>query len=345
MSFRKLQVYFFIAFMTVSALLTLAVFRPYFVLLAFGGVLAVIANPIHKRIAKATGSDVVGALASVLIIAFVVLVPVSYFLAALSMELISVGGNIREVLGAGTMAQSLQNILPVAFHDQIPVVMNESLGIARNLMETLSSNLFSLFSNVFGVFFGFIVVLISTYYLLKDGRRIKNELLVLSPLGDEHDELVFRRVFTAVEAVMGGMFVTGVLKGLLTGIAFWIFGIPAPIFWGFMTGLASFLPLVGSSLITLPATVYLFLTGDITGGIVFGVLSLLIGTIDNFLQPKLVQSRTDIHPLLILLSILGGLQLYGFAGFVLGPLTIAVTIALIDIYKKEFRTSVEKSGL
>jgi predicted PurR-regulated permease PerM len=222
--------------------------------------------------------------------------------------------------------------------------MNESVGLARNLMETLSTNLFNVFSNVFGVFFGFIVVLISTYYLLKDGHRLKNELLVLSPLGDEHDELVFRRIFTAVEAVMGGMFVTGVLKGMLTGLAFWIFGIPAPIFWGFLTGLASFLPLVGSSLVTLPATAYLFLTGDVTAGVIFGIFALLIGTIDNLLQPKIVQSRTDIHPLLILLSILGGLQLYGFAGFVLGPLTIAVTIAFIDIYKKEFRNAIEQRG-
>lgn len=341
MSYRKFQIYFFVAFMTVSALLTLAVFQPYFVLLAFGGVLAVIANPLHKRFVQATGSDMLGALASVFVIAFLILVPVSYFLAALSMELVSVAGNIRDVLAAGTVAQFLQGILPVAFHDQIPVVMNESVTLARTLVETFSTNLFNLFSNIFGVFFSFIVVLVATYYLLKDGRRIKTELLALSPLGDEHDELVFRRIFTAVEAVMGGMFVTGILKGVLAGTAFWIFGIPAPIFWGFMTALASFLPLVGSSLVTLPATLYLLFTGNIVGAIVLGILSVVIGTIDNFLQPLLVQSRTAIHPLLILLSILGGLQLYGFAGFVLGPLTIAVTIALIDIYKKEFRRTME----
>ncbi len=341
MSYRKFQVYFFIAFMAASALLTLFVFRPYFVLLAFGGVLAVITNPLHKRIVKATGSDMVGAFLSVLVIAFLILVPVSYFLAALSMELISVSANIRGVLATQTVAQFLESILPLAFHDQIPVVMNESIAIARSLMETLSTNLFNVFSNVFGMFFGFIVVLISTYYLLKDGSRIKKEMLALSPLGDEHDELVFRRVFTAVEAVMGGMFVVGVLKGILAGVTFWALGIPAPIFWGLMTALASLLPLVGSSLITLPAVLYLLLMGNIGGAIAMAVMSVIIAAIDNVLQPILVQSRTAIHPLLILLSILGGLQLYGFAGFVLGPLTLSVTMALIDIYKKEFSGAVE----
>jgi predicted PurR-regulated permease PerM len=341
MSYRRFQIYFFITVLTVSTILTLAVFQPYFTLLAFGGVLAVLANPLQKRLVAATGSDMVSALASVFVIAFVVLVPVSYFLASLSLELISVAGGIRDVLGTTSVAQFLERVLPVAFHDQIPVVMNESVALARSLMETLSAGLFNLFSNVFGMFFSFIVVLISTYYLLKDGKRIKRELLALSPLGDEHDEAVFRRIFTAVEAVMGGMFVVGIIKGVASGIVYWIFGVPAPVFWGLMTGLASLLPLVGSSLISVPATLYLFLMGNIPGGIALGILAVLIGAIDNLLQPKLVESRTDIHPLLILLSILGGLQFYGFAGFVLGPLTLSVTIALIDIYKKEFRASIE----
>jgi len=95
--------------------------------------------------------------------------------------------------------------------------------------------------------------------------------------------------------------------------------------------------------VTVPAIIYLLLIGKIGSAIGLSIVSFgIIGTIDNFLQPKLVEQKTNIHPLLILLSILGGLQFYGFAGFILGPLTLAVTMALIDIYKKEFRGYLEK---
>jgi predicted PurR-regulated permease PerM len=113
-------------------------------------------------------------------------------------------------------------------------------------------------------------------------------------------------------------------------------------FWGTMTGLASFLPIFGSALITVPMVIYLFMTGHIGAAIGLGVVGLaIIGTIDNLLQPILVESVTRIHPLLILLSILGGFQFYGFTGFILGPLTLAVTMALLDIYKREFKNYAE----
>ncbi|MBU1915759.1 AI-2E family transporter, partial [Patescibacteria group bacterium] len=139
--------------------------------------------------------------------------------------------------------------------------------------------------------------------------------------------------------------IMGIIKGILAGFFFWLFGLPAPLFWGVMTGIASFVPIFGISLTTIPAAIYLFLTGNIIGGAALLIISVtIIGTIDNFLQPKLVESKTKIHPLLILLAILGGLQFYGFSGFILGPLTLAVTMALFSIYEKEFRRYLENGN-
>src|SRR5690606_25270839 len=158
----------------------------------------------------------------------------------------------RTYFETGTLESALEKVLPDTLHDQIPAILNQSLGFARSIVESLSSNVGVLFSNAFGVVFGFIVILIAVYYLLKDGPKVKKELLALSPLGDEYDELVFRRIAVAVRAVMGGVLIIGIIKGALAGFFFWAFDVPAPLFWGSMTAVAAFIPILGSSLITVP---------------------------------------------------------------------------------------------
>ncbi|HTK05445.1 MAG TPA: AI-2E family transporter [Candidatus Eisenbacteria bacterium] len=343
MGYKKFQVYFFVAVLAGSFILTLVVFRPYLAILAFGGVFAVVARPLYLLILKWLKSETAAAFLTIVIIASLVILPSVFFFAALTAELGELFSNISGYFDNNTFSQVLLRMVPAQFHGQIPAMIEEGTRLIRSFAELLSRNLLDFFSNLFGIVFGFLVVLFSTYYLLKDGTKVKKEMLALSPLGDDHDEEVFQRVIVTVRAVMTGILIVGLIKGVLSGIFYWIFGIPAPLFWGTMTGFASFIPIMGSALVTVPAIIYLLLIGKVGAAIGLSIVSFaIIGTIDNFLQPKLVESKTNIHPLLILLSILGGLQFYGFAGFILGPLTLSVTMALIDIYKKEFRGYLEK---
>lgn len=342
MNNHKLQTYFFLSVLGASALITLLVFWPYLTLLMFGGVLAVISYPFYKYLLKWLKSPTAAAFLTVLLVSLVVVIPSVYFFAALSLELGNLFTGVSNFFDPSALTKLLERYLPAALQSQIPAVLTESLTVLRGIVGRFSTGLIGLFSNLVGLFFAFIVILICVYYLLKDGSKIKRELLVLSPLGDEYDELVFQKVIIAIQAVMNGVLVMGLIKGVLAAVAFLIFGIPAPLFWGAMTGLASFLPIFGSGLITVPAVIYLLISGRIGAAIGLAIVSVvLIGAIDNFLQPKLVESKTRIHPLLILLSILGGMQFYGFSGFILGPLTLAVMMALLDIYKKDFRKMLE----
>jgi len=332
-----------VAVLVGSALLTLVVFRPYLALLAFGGVFAVVSRPLYTFILRWLKSETAAAFLCIVVIASLVILPSVFFFAALTAELGSLYTNLSGYFDNTSFSQMLLRLVPAKMHGQIPAMMDEGTRLVRGFAELLSRNLLDFFSNLLGIVFGFLVVLFSTYYLLKDGTKVKKELLALSPLGDGHDEEVFQRVVVTVRAVMTGILIVGLIKGVLSGIFYWVFGIPAPLFWGTMTGFASFIPIMGSALVTVPAIIYLLLIGKIGAAIGLAVISFaIIGTIDNFLQPKLVESKTNIHPLLILLSILGGLQFYGFAGFILGPLTLSVTMALIDIYKKDFRGYLEK---
>ena len=342
MSYKKFQVYFFLVILTLSGLLTLVVFWPYLTLLAFGGVLAVMAWPLYRRLHTLIKSETAAAFLTIIVVATAVILPMAFFIASLSTELIGLFSNIKGHIDSETLSQLLRTVLPTSMQEQIPVLLDEGLRLVSGVAGSLSKNLFEFFSNLVNVFIGLIVVVMSAYYILKDGRKIKAELMVLSPLDDEHNEVVFTRIVTAVRAVMNGMLVVGMLKGMLAGIFFWIFGVPAPLFWGTMTGVAAFIPIFGSGIVLAPAIAYLIFSGHVGAAIGLGAVSLgVVGMVDNFLQPKLVESKTNIHPLLVLMSILGGLQFYGFSGFILGPLTLAVLMALMDIYKKEFRQHLE----
>jgi predicted PurR-regulated permease PerM len=345
MYYKRFQIFFFLAALALSLVLTLLVFRPYLTLLAFGGVLAIVSRPLYRYIKKFLKSSVAASFLSVLFIAVVILLPVTFFLAALAGEALEIYSDVKGRLHSLDIVQYLSGILPQSLHEQIPQLLEQSFSLATNVAQFISSNIFELFSNAFAIIFGFLVMLISVYYLLKDGEKIKNKLLALSPLSDEYDEIIFNKIAIAVRAVMSGILIVGLIKGILAGLFFWLFGLPAPLFWGAMTGIASFVPIFGISLTTVPAAIYLFVTGNLAGGIALLSVSLLIiSTVDNFLQPKLVESKTRIHPLLILLAILGGLQFYGFSGFIIGPLTLAITMALFDIYEKEFRHCLEKES-
>lgn len=344
MSYKKFQVNFFLIILALVGILTLAVFWPYLTLLAFGGVLAIVSRPIFHRLHRLFRSNAAAAFLTVTLAATAVLLPLAFFFALLSSELGGVFSNIKDNFDADIFGRLLRSMLPSSVHDQIPALLDEGLRIVRGIAEALSRNLVSFFSDLVGIFLGLIVVVMSAYYFLKDGAKIKQEVKTLSPLSDEHDELVFVRVITAVSAVMNGTLVVGVIKGVTAGVFYWIFGVPAPLFWGTMTGIASFLPVFGIAFIAVPAVAYLYFAGHAAGALGLLVTSIaVVGAIDNFLQPKLIGGKIKIHPLLVLLSILGGLRFYGFAGFILGPLTLAVLIALMDIYKKEFRQYLERA--
>jgi len=338
MNYRKFQIVFFLVIMLSSLILTLLVFRSYLVLLAFGGVLAILFRPLFRFIHRFLKSDGLSAFLTVIAMAVAVLLPLTFFFLALYGELVGAVSSAKGYLNTAWVMQFLQQHLPPSVYSQVPPIMDPASKIVGQIGSTISSGLISFFSDLAGAIIGTIVIMIVVYYLLKDGDKMKRKLIHLSPLDDGNDELVLKKVIVAVRAVMGGILVVGALKAVVAGISLAATGVPAPIFWGSMTGLASMLPIFGTAIILVPAVAYLLLTGHIAAGIVLAVIAVgVVNPIDNILQPILVQSQTNIHPLLILMSILGGLKFYGFSGFILGPLTLAVTMALLDIYERDFR--------
>ena len=144
-------------------------------------------------------------------------------------------------------------------------------------------------------------------------------------------------------AVIYGSLIIAIAQGTLGGIGFFIFGLPSPLLWGVIMVFASLLPYIGTSVIWLPASLFLIFNGYasmetalITKGILLMLYGIfIIGTIDNILKPKLIGDKSGLHPVLVLLSVIGGINFLGFIGVIIGPMIIAALVTFINIYEEE----------
>lgn len=348
MNYRSLQVYFFLTVFTLSIVLSFMVLRPYLGLMVFAGVLAVLMLPVFNRLkGYFRGNPSLAALSTVFLTLVLILLPMAFIAGILVTEAVQLFNSVRGHIDFNDVAESLSKILGP---DQAKMVAAEATRRVRDVasyvqpfISGLTSNIVAVFSNTFSFVLGFFIMLMGMYYLLKDGSVLKRHLLDLSPLTNEDDTTIFDRIIDAIKAVAYGQFVVSIIKGVVGGLAFLALGLPAPVFWGTMIALSSFIPAVGTALVTAPFIAYLFLTGHLIQGLVLsGISILVIGLVDNFLTPQVMKTRIKIHPLLILLAMLGGISLFGAMGLFFGPIALSVTMALIDIYKKEFRSSIEK---
>jgi predicted PurR-regulated permease PerM len=173
------------------------------------------------------------------------------------------------------------------------------------------------------------------YYLFRDGERLRVAAYDFVPLSDDKAREIFDRTGEVISASVYGVLVIAVIQGVLGGLAFWVLGLPSPLLWGVVMIFLSMIPMLGAFIVWVPAAIYLALTGHWVYAIILTVWgALVIGSIDNFLRPKLVGERTRLHELLVFFSVLGGLQVFGVLGIVLGPVIVAITIALLDVLRQ-----------
>jgi predicted PurR-regulated permease PerM len=222
-----------------------------------------------------------------------------------------------------------------------PHLKNFSVDINTYLRQGLKwavEHLDVLFSSVAKILMGLFIFTISLYYMFKDGHKLKNFVVFLSPLNDADDEVIFGKLKRAVNSVVKGNLAIALIQGVLSAVGLSIFGIPNPIIWGTIAGVCALVPSVGTSIVLVPSIIYLFLFNHL--GSAFGLLiwgGLAVGLIDNLLGPRLIGKDIPVHPLIILFSVLGGLAFWGPIGFILGPLIVSFLFALVDIYAISLR--------
>lgn len=337
MNTSRLQLITLTMIFAIATLVVALMWWPYLTILAIGVILSILFFPIYEKIKNKINNESVSAILTLFVVLLIVIVPLYIIGQLLFNEIIGIYGNYKQ--GGFQINQSvfIEN-LP----GQAQEVVKNFLGDLGAKISSFAGNAFQgisgILSNVAGFFLSFFLVFFTLYYLLKDGQKIRNFINSILPLSAEHENLLVAKLESAISGVVKGAFLVALIQGLVATVGFLIFGVPSAFLWGSFTVLAALVPNVGTSLSIIPAVVYLFITGHVGAGIgmiIWGAAA--VGTIDNIISPKLIGRQAQIHPLLVLFSVLGGLHVFGFLGFLLGPIIMSIFVTLLDIYREDLK--------
>ena len=333
----RLHTISFFVVLLIVGLLGLFIVKPFFNILALGLILAILFYPIYSRLQSRTKSANLSAGLTVALILLILIAPLLFFGQLLFNELWQLYGKFS----SGQLVIDRGQIISALPPQAQQLIENVSRDI-NNLLAQVASTVFDSFStalsNVASFFLSAFITMFAVFYFLRDGQRLKKIFSDLAPIAANQEALLLDKLVSAVNGVVKGQFLTAVSQGVVASIGFLIFGVPEPIIWGMFTVVAALVPTVGTSLSLVPAVAYLAITGQIPQAIGLAIWAILaVGLIDNVVGPELVGSKTHLHPLLVLMSILGGVKLFGVLGFLIGPITMAILVALIDIYRTDFK--------
>lgn len=323
--------------------------QPFVEVLAWAAVLVVVFYPVHRRLLARTKRPGTSALLSCLLVIFTILLPVSLIILALVNELSGFGQNLQANVQAlldpnspvtGRFLRWLGQYVDVEQLRSQDFLAERLKGMGGAIAGRTLGFVGGVVGAVIEIFF----VIFTMYYLFRDGNRIVTALPDVLPLERAQSEKIFARAREVISASLYGVLVIASIQGALGGLAFWILGLPSPIVWAVVMTFLSMIPMAGAFIVWVPAALFLAATGHWPKAIILAAWgALVIGTVDNFLRPKLVGEKTKLHELFIFFSVLGGLKVFGIIGIVLGPVVLAITLALLDVFRQVEKTEEEAS--
>lgn len=336
---------FFYAFLLLLLYLTYLIIVPFASPILWAAILVVVFQPVYRRLLHRLGGQS-GLAALVLTIAVIaaVMVPAmlcGWVLAREATSFYQAAEQFYQQQGAAGIASHPVVVAVRALWDRVSLPF-KGLGVDLNalLLGGLSAvssfivdNLKGIAINLLSFTVNMFLTAFTFFFLLRDGEAIIGRLQAFLPLERKYAEMLFSRLYSAVSAVVRGTIMTALTQGILGGIGYWTFGVPYPVFLGLATALFSLLPIGGAALIWIPATIYLFLEGSWIRGLLLLAWSAgVVSTVDNVLKPVLISGGTNLSTLFLFFGMLGGLQVFGILGFVLGPVLLVTLSTFLEIY-------------
>jgi predicted PurR-regulated permease PerM len=333
MTKEKIQHNLLYVLLAVTTLMGLFIVSPYFEAVFMAMMFAILFRPVHKKMeAWVGGRAVISSLAATLSVMFIVLIPISL----IGFQVFQEAKQVYLSFMNGTIDTGAINMLLQKYMPQAASAFSADINqyIAQGL-QWLMGNLSALFSSVVGMLIEFFLILFVLFFIFKDGELFRRMLLSISPFDDRHNEELLNKIEDSMASVIKGTLIVAVAQGALAGIGYMITGVPNPVLWGVISIFASLVPGIGTALVVIPALIFLVLSGNIVGAIALAFWGfLLVGGVDNLLRPALVGKGAKLHPLIVLLSALGGIQIFGFIGFLVGPVIFSILAALIELYPR-----------
>lgn len=312
--------------------------HPFLSALAWALALAVVALPLYAWLLNRLNRPNCAAVLAVVLVAVLLIAPTFFVLTHLGREVAGIVERLQTEATTGRWQTIIERnpLLAPAFNWLATHV--DVRGQVAQAVTALTTRLPALVSGSLWAVMEILLVLFFLFYFFRDRHKVLQTLRTLVPLSEAETTEVFARVADTLHATLYGTLVVAMVQGALGGLMFWWLGLPAPLVWGTVMGLLAVVPILGAFVVWIPAAVFLALEGQwgkaliLTG---WGVM--VIALVDNLLYPMLVGQRLRVHTLPVFIAMLGGIALFGASGLILGPLVLALTQALVDVWRR--RTS------
>lgn len=323
-------------FVVCLAYLVFRVLEPFLAPLVWAAIFAVIFVSVQKRFEKKWGrtSSAVGITLGVMLL---LIVPFLLLATMFVREGIDAARRVQSGIAGGEYVWLNRAWSWVVSHLAAQGMTLDLPGLVRQyasrVAEGMAAELGAVIRNIAEFLFELFVMLFALFYFLRDSDGILEKLRRFLPFGETMTDRMLTEARELIFASVATSLVIGLVQGTVCGGAFAIVGIGSPFFWGVVMGFLSLLPVVGAWPVWVPAAIWLISTGHWErGAVLVGICGPLGGAIDSVLRPALVGKRTSLNGLLVFISVLGGIAIFGILGIVLGPVLVATAVGLLDVY-------------
>lgn len=337
LSRRKLSPYFLLALLLLLGWVSFRILEVFLNFVLVGLFIGYLTYPMYKRVKNRVKHEGTSAFLMVASVLLLLVVPLGW----LTIELIDEMRVIIQSLDPDELNAQINalvaSLLSYFGMESDPGETSDLINlIAPGLSGAVSKYATRLLTVIAEGSIGIFVLTYLLYYTYTDGDKLLLKIRELLPLQDAHRDLLFYEVSSVIKGVMFGHVLTSLMQAALAAAGFLFFGVPNVVFWSLIVFILSLLPLIGAPIVWLPWGIVMILQGDTFRGIGFLVYSaILVSTLDNFVRPKLIGDHAHIHPAIVLLGVLGGLAVFGLAGFFLGPLILSIFVTVLDVFRKE----------
>jgi predicted PurR-regulated permease PerM len=205
------------------------------------------------------------------------------------------------------------------------------------VLDFLVSQGKNIFINFTLILIGIAFISITVFFLFKDGHLLYKRIYSLIPLPEKEKNYIIQSSYNAIQGVVLGSVFTAIAQGILSFIGYYFAGVNFALFWAILTFFVAFFPIGGAALVWVPIAIYIFFTKGVIAGILFSLWgTFVISTVDNIIKPIVIGEKTNLHPIVFVFAILGGLNLFGFVGLFIAPIIVVVIDNLLNIYKERY---------
>lgn len=354
---KKLNTNFFIILFVLLLLLNLYIFTHLLNALLLGAIVAGTFYPLFEKIHNRFKlSRAMAASISCLLILILLVLPSIYLLFQLTKESVGLYHLVREGLGeagvrdfffgSGMGAVVIQNGLDlVGASTSLDELFQMLLAKVQSYSGQIIMQLNSIVSNIFSFLYQFIIMMIAVYGLFIEGDELKKYIFKLSPLPEREEQAILDKFNQMNYVTMVGNGVGGLIQGILAGISFWIVGLPSVVLWSTLMVILAFIPLVGISIVTIPAGIYLILKGQMIQGLFVIVFCALVALItENWFKPKFIGEKVKVNSLALLFYILAGMGAFGMLGIFYGPLLCVLFLTIGELFLKNYVPNISENN-